>query len=155
MQAFVPAVAYALGFAGFQAPPETRKNALAFPPRRRTVTTDPNASFSSRRSGLSSVSLPPIQTIGGWFGPRLRPELEGIAGSAEADGDEGDDTPETLGDGREGWSDLVHPTRSIASDTTRATMGSPFAYDPFFTLMAAVISGRTFSASPTMPRSAY
>jgi len=102
MQAFVPAAAYALGSAGFQAPPETRKNALAFPPRRRTVTTDPNASFSSRRSGLSSVSLPPIQTIGGWFGPRLRPELEGIAGSVEADEDEGDAAPETLGDGREG-----------------------------------------------------
>ena len=63
------------------------------------MTTDPNDSFSSSRSALDSVSLPPIQTIGGWFGPRFRPVDEGMAGSVEGAVETGGDpTSEARGD---------------------------------------------------------
>jgi len=100
--------------------------------------------------------------MGGWLGPRLWPGDDGTGGSVAEPGEAEDGGGvEALGDGPARSDELSQAAR----DSTSAKQGirmiqgrgwcTARSYEPFFALMAAVISGRTFSASPTMPRSAY
>ena len=93
------------------------------------------------------------------MGPRLRPDADGIGGSLEegGSGEIGDpDGAEVRGDGflcSDGPPQAASRKTRSRPRVLRRCRGAD--YEPFFAFIAAVISGRTFRASPTIPRSAY
>jgi hypothetical protein len=101
---------------------------VALPPSRRSVTTEPNDSLTSRPSGRSSVISPPTHTIGGWLAPRSPPEEDGMGGSGEGEEwAEGDSVGDGLGEVVDGLGGLEHAARKTAMRSTCATAVDRFA----------------------------